>query len=257
MSGRVLILGGTAEARALAQALHDEGVPIVSSLAGRVTRPRLPAGEVRIGGFGGPEALARWLTEHGIAAVVDATHPFARRISASAIQATGLGGVPLLRLERPGWTAGDGDRWHWVEDLAQAAAAIRALGASRVLLTTGRQGLDAFARDGDRWYLIRCVDPPSVALPPRHQVLLDRGPYTLEGELALIDAHGIGLVVTKDSGGPLTQAKLHAARARRLPVLVVARPPRPTVRTVRTVAQAAAWVTREDLPHAECIDAEL
>lgn len=247
MSGRILILGGTAEARALAQELHEAGVPVVSSLAGRVAHPRLPAGEVRIGGFGGPEALAGWLIEHTIAAVVDATHPFAQRISASAIQATTLAEVPLLRLERPGWAAGEGDRWHWVEDLPQAAAAIGGLRAARVLLTTGRQGLDAFARDGERWYLIRCVDLPRVALPPRHQVLLDRGPYTLEGERGLIDAHGIDLVVTKDSGGPLTEAKLHAARARRLPVLIVARPPRLSVPTVRTTAQAAAWARRQPL----------
>jgi precorrin-6A/cobalt-precorrin-6A reductase len=235
----VLILGGTAEARELAQALAD--VRVISSLAGRVARPRLPAGEVRIGGFGGPEALARWLAEHAIAAVVDATHPFAERISASAAQASASAEIPLLRLERPGWQAGAGDRWHWVGDLPQAAAALHRIGAARVLLTTGRQGLAAFAGDGDRWFLIRCVDPPEVALPPRHELLLDRGPYTQEGELALIDAHRIDAVVTKDSGGALTEAKLHAARARGLPVVVVRRPPRPDVPTVRTVAEAAAW----------------
>ncbi len=244
--GRILVLGGTAEARALAGELHAGGVPVLTSLAGRVARPRLPLGEVRIGGFGGPEALARWLTEHGITAVVDATHPFAQRISASAIQATARAGVPLLRLERAGWAAGEGDRWHWVDDLARAAAAIRALGATRVLLSTGRQGLEAFAHDELSWYLIRCVDPPSVALPPRHHVLLDRGPYTLEGELALIDAHRIDLVVTKDSGGSLTQAKLHAARARCLPVILVRRPLHASALTVRTVARAVGWVTREE-----------
>ena len=237
----VLILGGTAEARALAQVLTDAGVPIVSSLAGRVSRPRLPVGEVRIGGFGGPDALARWLAAHAITAVVDATHPFAERISASAVQASASAGVPLLRLERPGWQARDGDRWHRVVDLPEAAAAIGALGATRVLLTTGRQGLAAFAGDDATWFLIRCIDPPAGPLPARHHVRLDRGPYTLAGELALIDAHGIDLVVTKDSGGPLTQAKLDAARARRLPVVVVSRPPRPHVATVGTVADAAYW----------------
>ena len=242
MTPRILVLGGTAEARALAQELDAAGVAVVSSLAGRVARPRLPAGEVRIGGFGGPEALARWLTEHAITAVVDATHPFAQRISASAARATGSAGVLLLRLERPGWQAAEGDRWHWVDDLPQAAGAIRDLEADRVLLTTGRQGLAAFAHDDVRWFLIRCVDPPDVALPARHEVLLDRGPYTLEGELALIDAHDIDVVVTKDSGGPLTEAKLHAARARGLPVVVVRRPLRQDVPTVRTVAEAVGWV---------------
>jgi precorrin-6A/cobalt-precorrin-6A reductase len=238
---RVLILGGTAEARALAQDLTGLGVPVVSSLAGRVARPRLPVGEVRIGGFGGPEALARWLGEHDIGAVVDATHPFAQRISASATAAAAAAGVPLLRLERPGWQAREGDRWHWVDDLPQAATAIRELGARRVLLTSGRQGLAAFAHDDVSWFLIRCVDPPEVALPARHEVLLDRGPYTLAGELALIAEHDIDAVVTKDSGGPLTEAKLEAARACGLPVVVVRRPARQDVTTVRSVDEAAAW----------------
>jgi precorrin-6A/cobalt-precorrin-6A reductase len=247
LTGRVLILGGTAEARALAQQLHDAGVPVISSLAGRVARPRLPVGNVRVGGFGGPEALARWLGELAITAVVDATHPFAERISASAARAAAGAGVPLLRLERPGWEAVDGDRWRWVDDLPRAAATIRALGAARVLLTSGRQGLAAFAQDNTSWFLIRCVDPPDVALPARHEVLLDRGPYTLEGELALIDRHDIDAVVTKDSGGPLTEAKLEAARIRGVPVIVVRRPPGPEVATVRTAAEAAAWARRQPL----------
>jgi len=241
VSARVLILGGTAEARALAAQLDDAGVPVVSSFAGRVSRPRLPVGEVRIGGFGGPEALGRWLQEQAIAAVVDATHPFAQRISASATRAAASAGVALLRLERPGWVAGEGDHWLWVDDLPAAAGALARLSAARVLLTTGRQGLAAFAGDGERWFLIRCVEEPAVALPPRHEVLLDRGPYTLEGERALIDAHRIDALVTKDSGGALTEAKLRAARERALPVVVVRRPPREDVATVRSVAEAAAW----------------
>jgi len=245
VSGRVLILGGTAEARALAQQLDDAAVPVISSLAGRVARPRLPVGEVRVGGFGGPEALALWLEDEAIAAVVDATHPFAQRISASAARAARAAGVALLRLERPGWQAADGDRWLWVDDLATAAAALAELGARRVLLTTGRQGLEAFAADDTCWFLIRCVDPPEVTLPPHHEVLLDRGPYTLEGERGLVDAHGIDVVVTKDSGGALTEAKLHAARERGLPVVVVRRPAREDVETVRAVADAAAWARRQ------------
>ncbi len=237
----ILLLGGTAEARALAEALHEEDVRVVSSLAGRVARPRLPVGEVRIGGFGGPQALARWLAENEIDGVIDATHPFAERISTSAAAACEAAGVPLLRLERPGWTAQEGDRWQWVDDLVEVAAAVPALG-SRVLLTTGRQGLAAFAGDDTSWYLIRCVDPPDVALPARHTLRLDRGPYTLEGELALVDEHAIDLLVTKDSGGSLTDAKLAAARRRRMPVIVVRRPRRPGVPTVATVPAAAAWV---------------
>ena len=237
----VLILGGTAEARALAARLDGEGVAVTSSLAGRVANPRLPAGDVRIGGFGGPEALARWLAENDVAAVIDATHPFAERISASAARAAPAAGVALLRLERPGWTEQPGDRWHWVDDLGQAAAAIGSLG-ERVLLTTGRQGLAAFAPVAHAWFLVRCVDQPDPPLPPRHELLLDRGPYTLDGELALIDDHRIDLVVTKDSGGAHTEAKLDAARGRGLPVIVVRRPPRPAVPSVATVDEAVDWV---------------
>jgi precorrin-6A/cobalt-precorrin-6A reductase len=240
----ILILGGTAEARELAQALHDAGVRVTSSLAGRVARPRLPAGEVRIGGFGGREALAKWLADHGVRAVVDATHPFAERISASAAAACPAAGVPLLRLERPGWSETPGDRWTWVDDLQAAARAVPRLG-TRVLLTTGRQGLAAFAGVEDAWFLVRCVDPPDPPLPPDATVILDRGPYTLEGELALIDLNGIDLVVTKDSGGALTEAKLAAARRRGLPVVVVRRPARPVPDRVADVAAALAWARRQ------------
>ena len=165
----VLILGGTAEARELAACLHRAGVAVTSSLAGRVANPRLPEGDVRIGGFGGPEALARWLAEHRVAAVVDATHPFAQRISASAARAAPAAGVPILRLERPGWSEVPGDRWHWVDDLDDAAAAIGGKG-ERVLLTTGRQGLASFAGIDHAWFLIRCVDPPGPPLPARCEI---------------------------------------------------------------------------------------
>ncbi|MEA2419209.1 MAG: precorrin-6A/cobalt-precorrin-6A reductase [Thermoleophilaceae bacterium] len=239
----LLILGGTAEARELAAALDGAGVPVISSLAGRVSRPRLPAGEVRIGGFGGPAALARWLGEHDVTSVVDATHPFAERISASAASACAETGVELLRLERPGWSAGPGDRWHWVDSLDDAAALVPTLGR-RVLLTTGRQGLAAFAAVESAWFLIRCVDPPEVPLPLHSEVLLDRGPYDLSGELELIDAHAIDLVDTKDSGGDHTSAKLGAARERGLPVVVVRRPARPAGPTVATVGEAVAWAAK-------------
>jgi precorrin-6A/cobalt-precorrin-6A reductase len=235
----ILVLGGTAEARALADALDGHGVRVTSSLAGRVSRPRLPAGAVRIGGFGGPEGLAAWLTSHAVAAVIDATHPFAERISASATIACTGAGVPLLRLERPGWSERPGDRWRWVPDLPAAAATIPALGM-RVFLTTGRQGLAAFA-GVDTWCLIRCVEAPQPPLPAQHALVLDRGPYTLDGELDLIDRHGIDLLITKDSGGPLTEAKLDAARERGLPVIVVRRPPRPATPAVGDIATAVQW----------------
>jgi precorrin-6A/cobalt-precorrin-6A reductase len=237
----ILVLGGTAEARALAAALDAAGIAVTSSLAGRVANPRLPAGEVRIGGFGGPEALARWLRDHDVALVVDATHPFAERISASAARATSAAGVPLLRLERPGWSERPGDRWTIVADLDAAAAAVPRLGR-RVLLTTGRQGLAAFAGVDDAWFLVRCVDPPDPPLPDHHEVLLDRGPYSIASERALVERHAIDLIVTKDSGGRHTEAKLDVARERGLPVIVVRRPPRPDVPTVSTVEAALARV---------------
>jgi precorrin-6A/cobalt-precorrin-6A reductase len=243
----VLILGGTAEARELAAGLAASGISVISSLAGRVSSPRLPEGEVRIGGFGGPQGLAAWLTEHRIDAVVDATHPFAERISASTVEACASSGVPLLRLERPGWHERPGDRWTWVDDLTGAAAAVPDLGG-RAFLTTGRQGLAAFADVADVWFLIRCVEAPEPPLPRSYELLLDRGPYTLTGEGALIDQYRVDLLVTKDSGGDHTVAKLDAARERGLPVIIVRRPARPDVKGVSDVAAALTWVLAE--PHA-------
>lgn len=236
----ILVLGGTAEARELAAGLDAVGIAVTSSLAGRVANPRLPVGEVRIGGFGGPEGLARWLDAHAVDAVVDATHPFAQGISANVAAAAPDAGVPLLRLERPGWRSRAGDRWTWVGDLDEAAATVPRLG-ERALLTTGRQGLAAFAGVEDAWFLVRCVDPPDGPLPPRRELLLDRGPYTLDGERSLIERHAIDLVVTKDSGGPRTEAKLDVARELGLPVIVVRRPPRPEVPTEASVEAALRW----------------
>jgi len=239
----ILILGGTGEARQLADDLDRQGVDVLTSLAGRVSRPRLPRGRVRLGGFGGPAALAGWLQEHAVTAVVDATHPFAERISASAARACASAGVALLRLDRPGFRQQPGDRWIRAGGLGQAAALVPSAGR-RVLLTTGRQGLSAFAGVADCWFLVRCVEPPEPPLPRQHELRLERGPYTLPGELALIDRHRIDLLVTKDSGGAMTEPKLEAARRRGLPVIVVDRPPRPEVPTVTTVAEALSWASR-------------
>jgi precorrin-6A/cobalt-precorrin-6A reductase len=233
----VLILGGTAEARALAAALVDDGVPVVSSLAGRVRDPARPAGEVRVGGFGGADGLAAWIAEHRVTAVVDATHPFASTMTAHAVAACAAADVPLVVLRRPGWPPEPG--WVWADTLDEAAARLPALG-TRVFLTTGRTSLAAFAHL-DLEFLIRCVDPPSGALPRRARVLLDRGPFTVDGERALLREHGIEVLVTKDSGGPLTSAKLAAARAEGVRVLVVRRPPVPPgVDAVETVDAAVA-----------------
>lgn len=235
---RVLILGGTAEARALAARLT--GVHVVSSLAGRVSDPRLPAGEVHIGGFGGAEGLAAWLREHRIDRLVDATHPFAERMSASAARASRLTGVPLLALRRPGWDEEDGDDWRRVPSLPDAAAALP--DGARVFLTTGRRSIPVFAGRADAWFLARSVDPPEPPVPPHVHVLLARGPYTVDGEHALIREHRLDVLVTKDSGGAMTRAKLTAAREAGLPVVMVDRPALPAgVRATADAAAAAAW----------------
>ena len=237
--GRVLILGGTAEARALARALVEAGLSVVSSLAGRVRDPALPAGEVRVGGFGGVDGLAAWLRDHDVAAVVDATHPFASTMTAHAVDACVATGVPLVVLRRPGWPPEPG--WVWADSLPEAAALLPSLG-NRVFLTTGRTSLAAFA-ELDLEFLVRCVDPPSGPMPRRARVLLDRGPFTVDGERELMREYGVDVLVTKDSGGPLTSAKLAAARAEGVQVLVVRRPPLPTgVVAVDTVEAALEWL---------------
>jgi precorrin-6A/cobalt-precorrin-6A reductase len=184
--------------------------------------------------------MAEWLLAEGADAVVDATHPFAERISASAASAARLAKVPLLLLRRPGWVPGDGDDWRWVSSLGEAAALLSSVG-ERVFLTTGRQGLAAFASSG-LWFLVRCVDPPEPPLPDRLHVVLSRGPYTLDGEVALMREHRIDVLVTKDSGGSQTDAKLAAARQLELPVVIVRRPEAPDVPTVATVGEALSWL---------------
>ncbi|MFL6144634.1 MAG: cobalt-precorrin-6A reductase [Labedaea sp.] len=238
----VLILGGTGEARRLAAALGARpDLRVVSTLAGRVRAPRLPAGEVRVGGFGGPAGLAGWLRAERVSAIVDATHPFAERITASAAEAAEATGIPILRLRRPGWVARPGDDWRWVDSLAAAAALLPDTGR-RAFLTTGRQGLAAFAGLDAVWFLIRCVDEPGPPLPKRRLLLLGRGPYTVDGELGLLRAHRIDLLVSKDSGGEQTVAKLGAARELGLPVIMVRRPPEPDLPAVPTAGAVLRWL---------------
>ncbi|WP_077192884.1 cobalt-precorrin-6A reductase [Streptomyces lydicus] len=241
----VLILGGTTEARRLAATLAAEPeLRVTSSLAGRVAAPRLPAGEVRIGGFGGPDGLARWLREHAVDALIDATHPFAGTISFHAARAAATAHVPLLALRRPGWVPGPGDTWHQVTSLDEAAAALPALG-SRVFLTTGRMGLAHFAHLTDLWFLVRSVDAPEPPHPPRMEVLLDRGPFSVEGERELLHRHRIDVLVTKDSGAAATAPKLAAAREAGIPVVVVRRPPTPVgIPEAADPAEAAKWLRR-------------
>jgi precorrin-6A/cobalt-precorrin-6A reductase len=239
----VLILGGTFEARDLAVRLAGLGaVRVISSLAGRVREPVLPAGEVRIGGFGGTAGLAGWMAANDVAAVVDATHPFAEAISAHAAAACARAGIPILSVVRPPWSPGAGDNWHEVASLSEAAARLPALG-ERIFLTTGRSGLACFA-ELDLWFLIRCVDAPDSPLPRRCQILLARGPYDAGAELTLMREHSIDMLVTKNSGGELTAGKLHAARQLGIPVIMVARPVLQDVPTCESAADAESWLLR-------------
>ncbi|MEV7725037.1 cobalt-precorrin-6A reductase [Streptomyces sp. NPDC087917] len=248
----VLILGGTTEARSLAEALAgDPAYRVTNSLAGRVSSPVLPPGEVRIGGFGGVAGLAGWIVAHDVTRVVDATHPFAERMSFHAAEAEALTGVPLLALRRPGWSPGPGDDWTFTDSLAGAASLLPGAGRERVFLTTGRTGLHAFAHLTEPWFLVRSVDPPQAPVPPRLEVLLERGPFTLDGERELLARHRIDLLVTKDSGGGATAPKLTAAREAGVPVLVVRRPPVPeAVARAGSVEEALAWLRADDRPDA-------
>jgi len=240
----VLILGGTAEGRTLATALAESGPPafrVISSLAGRTREPLRPPGEVRIGGFGGVDGLVHYLRAERIDVLVDATHPFAERISAHAAAASAATGLPLLVVRRPGWTERPGDDWRRVPSLAAAAALLPRLGR-RVFLTTGRQGLAAFAGTDECWFLARSVEPPGPPLPRHLEVLLDRGPFTVDGELRLLRDHRIDVLVSKDSGG--ADGKLAAARERRIPVVLIDRPPPPpAATTVDSVEAALARLT--------------
>ncbi len=241
----MLVLGGTGEARRLAAGLAARPAFVVtSSLAGRVATPVLPKGETRIGGFGGVDGLVAWLREHRTAAVVDATHPFAARMTRHAVLATEALALPLLVLRRPGWAAGPGDRWYRVAGAAGAAALLPELG-ERIFLATGRGDLATFAARDDLWFLLRAVDPPEPPLPFRHHLVLARGPFRVEHERELLREHHIDVVVTRDSGGSMGAAKLTAARELGLPVVLLDRPPAPPGPTATTVEEALAWL--EDL----------
>lgn len=246
MTKRLLILGGTAEAAALAEASaarFGERVTVISALAGRTSAPRLPFGIVRVGGFGGADGLTAYLEAERIDALIDATHPFAAIISRHAAEASATAGVPRLMLLRRQWQPSVGDRWHVVADHALAAEMMRTLGARRVFLTTGQRGLAAYSELEGVWFLVRLIERPLAPIPlAQHRLVLARGPFDLAAERDLMRSERIDLLVTRASGGASTEAKLVAARELGLPVLLIERPEPSPGDAVPTIDEALAWL---------------
>ncbi|MCM3566030.1 cobalt-precorrin-6A reductase [Hydrogenophaga intermedia] len=239
---KILLLGGTSEASALAGCLAERGENAVLSYAGRVSQPKAQPIPVRIGGFGGVPGLVRYLQEHHVTHLVDATHPFATQMSRHAVEAAQQTGIALLALTRPPWRAGPGDRWQAVPDMAAAVAAL-AGPPKRVLLALGRLHCAEFAAQPQHHYILRLVDapiePPAL---PHHTVVVSRGPFGVSGDLALMRRQGVDIVVAKNAGGVGAEAKLHAARSLGLPVVMVERPPIAHRREASSVAQVLEWL---------------
>ncbi len=246
---RLLILGGTTEAAALAEAAHQRpGLRIVNSLAGRTRRPKPLPGETRVGGFGGAEKMADYLRDAGIDLVIDATHPFAAIISRNAAEACAGQKVPRLLLARPEWQRQPDDRWIEVDDIEEAAATLPNAGL-RAFLTVGRNALRPFAGYSEIWFLARIIDPPigpSSGVPAlgNCEIIGGRAPFVRAKEAALMRKHRIDVLVSKNSGGAATYAKIAAARDLSLPVVMVRRPAHPAGPRVESVEDALAWLAK-------------
>jgi precorrin-6A/cobalt-precorrin-6A reductase len=235
---RILILGGTEEARLLAAQLVKLGHDVTTSLAGRTSEPLQPAGKLRVGGFGGADALARYLKAEEFERFVDATHPYATQIKAGAVQAAQLAGLRLVRLTRPPWPEPQYAFWKHVASPEDAAAALPR--GARVFLTVGTGGAELFFRRTDCSFVVRSIEPPAEELPINATAVIARPPFFFNGELELLQEQGITHLVTKNSGGAQTKAKLQAALRLRLPVFMIDRPALPPAHDVPTVGQAIA-----------------
>jgi precorrin-6A/cobalt-precorrin-6A reductase len=243
---RILILGGTGEARELATSLVGEGLEVISSLAGVTGQPRLPDGEVRSGGFGGIDGLAAYLVTEAIAVIIDATHPFAAQMSRQACEAAEVTGVPLLRLERAPWHSVPGDNWITAADAREAADLLPA--GSRPFVTIGRKEVAIFLSRGDLLGLARMIEVPPCAVPPNWTIQLQRPPFAEQAEITLLTQNLITHVVTKNSGSVDTFAKIVAARRLGIPVVMISRPPKPAVPTFPAVNEILPAVRRVLLP---------
>ena len=240
---RVLLLGGTSEANALAGLLAGQGdISAIMSFAGRTAAPRLPAIPYRVGGFGGVDGLLAYLQSEGIEVLIDATHPFAEQISRHAAIAAGQAGIPLIHLSRPAWIQDAGDHWIEVPNMAAAATALGTI-PKRVFLTIGRLQIGAFEAAPQHFYLIRSIEPimPAPNLPS-HQIILTRGRLTQISEEQLLRDYEIEIIVTKNSGGDATHAKILAARHLGLPVIMVARPASDLGPALEDPAQVMRWL---------------
>lgn len=244
MTKRVLILGGTGEARQLAGALAEHpGLHITLSLAGRTQNPAAQPVPVRVGGFGGAAGLAEYLRSERVELLIDATHPYAGQISRNAAEAVQAAGVELLQLRRPAWVAGAGDDWRDVEDVA---AAVEALGDAprRVFLALGRQEVAAFAQAPQHVYVVRSVDPINWPTLEHATFITARGPFSADEDEALLREHGIEVIVAKNSGGSATFSKMEAARRLGIPVLLLKRPGWPDAPFVESVEEALAYLEK-------------
>ncbi len=239
---RILLLGGTTEASLLARALAQAGIDAVFSYAGRTEAPIAQPLPTRVGGFGAVEGLVGYLKAEAITHLVDATHPFAAQMSRNAIAACAEAGVPLLAYERAPWATGAGDNWQSVADMVAAVAVLPDTPA-RVFLAIGKQNLTGFATKPQHHYLLRLVDAPAAQPLPDCTILLARGPFTHEGDLALLAEHRITHVVAKNSGGSGAEAKLLAARDLGLPVILIDRPKLPPRKVVADLAEVMAWLS--------------
>jgi precorrin-6A/cobalt-precorrin-6A reductase len=242
---RVLILGGTGEAAVLAAKIAAiPGIDAIASFAGRTREPITLTTPSRRGGFGGATGLANYLRQEGIDCLIDATHPFAAQISFNAAQAASDCGIPRLMLSRPAWEKVSGDNWIEVEN-NQAAANILPGLAPRIFLTIGRQELASYAHLNNIWFLMRMIDPPEPdAIVPIGKLLLERGPFSLQSERSLLQEYKIGAIVSKNSGGDATYAKIIAARELGITVVMVQRPPVPEGEKVADVQSVLVWLEK-------------
>lgn len=235
MAGRrILLLGGTGDARALASLLAEAGADFVNSLAGRTEAPILPEGPLRVGGFGGVQGLIDYVRAERIGVIADCTHPFAAVISAHAAEAAKTCGIDYVRLERPAWQKQPGDDWLRVNCMGAAADSL--LPGARVMLTTGLKDLPAFFSRTDISGIARMMGAPAVEAPKGWRILRERPPFSLASEMALMRSEAISVLVTKNSGG-VSREKLDAARALQLPVVMIERPVKPAAKLAASAAE--------------------